>query len=68
MAREKRHYEKWPKWSCARPEKEFSRALSDHRFYQSKLVEAISGTDIANNFIKREIVGYLRDPCVIAIV
>ena len=35
--------------------------------YQSKLVEAISGTDIAKNFIKRKIVGYLRDACVIAV-
>ena len=67
MTRENRHYEIKPKWPCALPEKDFSRALSDHRFYQSKLVEAVNGTDIANNFIKRKIVSYLRDACVIAV-
>ena len=67
MARESRHYEIKPKGPCVLPEKDFSRSLSDHRFYQSKLVEAVSGTDIANNFIEMKIVGYLRDACVIAV-
>ena len=48
--RESRHYEIKPKGPCALPEKNFSRSLSVHRFYQSKLVEAVSGTDIAKNF------------------
>ena len=67
MTRENRHYEIRPKGPCALLEKDFSRALSDHRFYQSKLVEAVSGTDIAKNFIQRKIFSYLRDACVIAV-
>ena len=68
MARGNRHYEIRPKRPCALSEKDFfSRALSDHRFYRSKLAEAISGIDIANNFIKGKIVGYLRSTCVIAV-
>ena len=67
MARESRHYEIRPEGPCALPKKDFSRSPSVHRFYQSKLVEAVSGTDIANNFIEMKIVGYLRDACVIAV-
>ena len=48
MARESRHYEIRPEGPCALPEKDFSRSPSVHRFDQSKLVEAVSGTDITD--------------------
>ena len=49
------------------PRKDVSRSLSGPRFYQSSLVEAVSGTDITDYFLEGKIVGYLRDACVIAV-
>ena len=49
------------------PRKDVSRSLSGSRFYQSRLVEAVSGTDITDYFLEGKIVGYLRDACVIAV-